>query len=59
MMPPTAASSEPAPKVNEMMRFTSMACRRAASRSVETARMAMPVLRPVHHPEQDRQDQRR
>ena len=45
--PPKAAKSEPRPKVNEMILFTSTPMSRAVSISVETARMAIPVFVPL------------
>ena len=44
MTAPTAASAEPTKKVTEMVLLTLMPMRRAVSKSLEAARMAMPVL---------------
>jgi len=44
IMPPKAASREPMPKVTDTTLLTSTAIKRAASMSVETARIAMPIL---------------
>jgi len=43
-MEPTTASAEPMTKVAEMTLLTLMPIRRAVSKSLETARMAIPIL---------------